>query len=301
MEDILQKDYLKKIRKQLRDSPWVYSPVFEDVKSILAKINASESYFERGCQKATREFQKMESYHRSWVSSMVNMEDFPYCYFVNGATEAINQWRLSDTRPWQYLPGEYEWPRIISKNGIERNLDQLDCNRVLYLSDPSSVDGDFLSNKTLKKIYDLGCPVILDCAYIGAVKKKSIPLGKSVEKVFFSFSKGWGLVGQRAGLIYSRKPINSFEYLKKVECWNYQTIQVICQIMKSYNVDTMYERNFSRQTEICSRLKLKTSDTYFIGQSADSYFIKRVRATGSKARLCLTPIWFDNLDELDTF
>ena len=75
------------VRKQLRNYPWVDVPCHHDVKDLLSMQKASHSYFKRGNGDATKELGEVEALHRQWVKKMINLQDFPYCYFVNGATD----------------------------------------------------------------------------------------------------------------------------------------------------------------------------------------------------------------------
>ncbi len=286
---------MSKTEKLLRDNPWVQSPLWSDVKNLLSQIDEGQAYLRRGSKLATKQLKQMEDVHRLWVSSILNLDLFPHMYVVAGATEAINQWRMTDHRPWQFLKGDYQWPQIVSGNGREVDVDGLLLDHVLYVSNPSCRDGNFLSVTDIEKIENSGCPVILDCAYIGATAPQTVPVFSQTEQIFFSFSKGWGLIGQRAGLVYSKNIHATLCHMQRVECWNYQTSQIISMILQSYKVETMHSRGLSRQKELCRELGLKPSDTYFLATSEDLLFEKQ-RRIAHQARLCLTPLWSD--DEL---
>lgn len=292
MGDGSLKNSLSKTEKLLRDNPWVQSPLWDDVKERLQEFRGDSPYLRRGSKLATKQLKEVEDIHRAWVSEVIQLDTFPHCYVVAGATEAINQWRMTDSRPWQYLKGDYQWPQIVSGNGIEVDIEELRPDHVLYVSNPSCRDGNFLSPLEIKKIESTGCPVILDCAYIGATSIKSVPVFPRTEQIFFSFSKGWGLIGQRAGLLYSREPHVSLRHMLRVECWNYQTPQIIAMILKNYKINTMYNRAQVRQQQLCQELGLSPSDTYFLATSCDVFFAKQRRAE-EVARLCLTPLWSD--------
>lgn len=293
--DGLLKNSLSKTEKLLRDNPWVQSPLWSDVKNLLSQIDEGHAYFRRGSKVATKQLKHVEETHRRWVSSMINLDYFSNMYVVAGATEAINQWRMTDHRPWQYLKGDYQWPQIVSGTGKEVDIDDLLSDHVLYVSNPSCRDGNFLSPTDIEKIEKSGCPVILDCAYIGATAPQAVPVFSNTEQIFFSFSKGWGLIGQRAGLVYSRNPHATLCHMQRVECWNYQTPQIISMILQNFKVETMHSRGLYRQKEICLELGLKPSDTYFLATSEDPLFEKQ-RRISPHARLCLTPLW--SSDEL---
>ena len=59
------------------------------------------------------------------------------------------------------------------KNGI------IDPNKVLYVSVPSSADGNYF------KLPNTLAPVILDCTYISATNIQKINVPENTEQVFF--------------------------------------------------------------------------------------------------------------------
>jgi len=268
----------------------VQSPIWDDVREILNSLKAGDTYWDRGNKEATRELNAVIETHRTWVSKVTDLKDFPHAAIINGATEGLNQWRMTDTRPWQFLLGDYQWPQIISGNGLVTSIEKLERDRVLYVSNPSCRHGNFLTPSEIERIDAAGCPVILDCAYVGATALREIPIPKRTEQILFSFSKGWGLIGQRAGLLYCKTPHPTLKHMQRVECWNYLTPRIIARIMDRYAVDSMYDRSRPTQARLCKELELVPSDTYFLANSENSIYEKQMRIDGL-ARVCLTPVW----------
>jgi len=266
---------------RLQKNPYVQSPQWDDVTELLSKIKISDSYYTRGSKQAQGEALECIEYHRKWISSIIDLSDFKYAYITAGATEAINHWRMSDDRPWQFFEGDYEWPQMIKPNG--RKTKYLHSSDVLYVSNPACSDGNFIELNHIKN------PVILDCAYLGATAIHKINIPVNTEQVMFSFSKGWGLIGQRCGILYTRDPHPTLEPLKKVECYHYASAQIMKTIMENYQVDEMYKRFKSTQKQLCDDLELQPSDTYFIATSTDDYYEIR-RRKSNIARLSLTSI-----------
>ena len=271
--DGLQKNYL------LGNNPWVQSPLCIEVKKLLDELKTS--YYQRGTGKATKELNDVIEKHRSWVSSIIDLSEFPFAYVTPGATGAIEHWRLTDTRPWQYFTGDYQYPQMLSNNGIE--VDSVQKDKVLYISNPQCYNGNFIELDYITN------PVILDCAYVGATKNFKIIAPANTEQVMFSFSKGWGLIGQRCGLVYTKKPHKSLHPLKKVECFNYSSALIINTIIDNFTIDEMYNRYKNRQKQICDLYDLKPSDTYFIATTENPSY-KKFRRKKKTARVCLTPL-----------
>lgn len=263
----------------LTNNKWVQSPLSKDVEKILSNLDLR--YYQRGTGRATLDLKKVIDKHRQWVSQIINLENFKFAYITSGATEAINHWRLTDSRPWQYYKGDYQYPQMLSKNGSEVTV--LNSTDVLYISNPQCYNGNFEDFSNIQN------PVILDCAYIGATPIKKINLPNNTEQVIFSFSKGWGLVGQRCGIVYTKKPHPTLHPLKKVECFNYSTAPIMDAIMSNFEIDSMYKRYVSQQKKISKKYNFTPSDTYFICTTTDEYY-SALRRKDDCARVCITPL-----------
>lgn len=293
------------IKKQLRSYPWVDVPTFKDVKTLLTQQLASDTYFERGVGNATSQFDEVENQHREWVSDIIDLSNFPYCYFTHGATDAIHHWKLSDKRDWQRLCyGEYEYPDFISTPGQVtcdvpgQYMDEetgkaavngiIDTIKPLYVSVPSAADGNYFN------LPKTTAPVILDCTYVSSTDKQRIDVPANTEQVFFSFSKGFGLVGQRLGLVYTKQPHPTLHKLKEFENWNYTGVRTMNLIMSKFAVDTMYNRYRSQQLEICKEYNFTPSNCFYLATTRDKYYIRRRRMKwNDSARICLTPLFKD--------
>ena len=274
-------------KKELRNNPWVDVPCTADVWNLLKEIRVSDTYYRRGDGQATQDLDWVEATHRNWVHEIIDLSEFNYCYFTNGTTDAIHHWLMTETREWQHFQGEYEYPGLIRKGsevctGYKEYT--LWPHKVLYVSIPSAADGNFCDIKA-------NCPVILDCTYISSTSIKKINPPNSTEQVFFSFSKGFGLVGQRLGLVYTKKPHKSLHTLKEFENWNYNGPKIMELIMSNYDVDTMWKQHRDWQLRMCKKYSLIPSDCFFLATTGDQYYKRRRRMKyNPAARLCLTPL-----------
>ena len=275
------------LKSSLRDNPYVQAPILQSVKTLLNNISLTQSYYPRGSNRATSQLKSLLKNHREWVKPIIDIKGFRHGYITAGATEGINLWRLSDQRPWQYITGDYQWPQMVSNDGIETDINNLDPDRVLYISNPSCIDGNYLSQEYIDKINEAGCPVIYDCTYVSSSCKHDLVVPEHTEQIMFSFSKGFGLIGQRCGLLYTKKIHKILEPLKTVECYNYLSINIINELINNFYVTQMYDDYKEEQTLLCDKHSLTLSDVYFIANSTDPYYEKR-RRSGDTARLCLT-------------
>ena len=292
-------------KKELRNNPWVDVPCTADVWNLLKEIRVSDTYYRRGDGQATQDLDWVEATHRNWVKDIIDLSDFDYCYFVNGTTDAIHHWKLTDKRPWQKLCyGEYEYPDMIGDWGDVtcdvpgQYMDEethraakpgvIDPNKVLYMSIPSAEDGNFFD------LPDTQAPVILDCTYVSSTNIHKINIPPNTEQIFFSFSKGFGLVGQRLGLLYTKEPHPTLQTLKEFENWNYGGVKTMDYIMSNFTVDEMWKRHREEQIWICETYEFKPSSCFFLATTRDNYFRRRRRMKwNDNARICLTSLFDD--------
>ena len=294
---------MEKIKQSLRDNRWVDVPMSEDVRRLLEEQLVSDTYYRRGDGQATKDLDLVEQTHRKWVGEIIDLSEFPYCYFVNGTTDAIHHWKIIEQREWQKLCyGEYEYPDAIGPwgdvccdvpgqymgdDGRSAIPSIIDPNKPVFISIPSSADGNFFNLKEQKIV----APVILDCTYIGSTNIQRIDIPKNTEQVFFSFSKGFGVIGQRLGLVYTKEEHPTLARLKRLENWNYNGVRTINLLMHNFTVDEMWERNREKQIKICNEYGFKPSDCFFLATTRDPYYSERRRMRwNDNARICITPL-----------
>jgi len=272
------------LEKELRNNKWVDVPMTEDVWHLLKEQRISDTYYQRGSGKATQELEWVEATHRNWVHEITDLSDFPYCYVTNGTTDAIHHWLMTEDRQWQYIKGDYEYPNVIDAGTEIDHSYFIDPHKVLYLSNPFAGDGNF-------RDVEVNCPVILDCTYISSTSIQRIHIPKNTEQVMFSFSKGFGMVGNRLGLVYTKKPHKSLHLLKQFENWNYASVKTMDLIMSNFTVDEMFHIHRETQLKLCQEYSLLPSDCFFLAVSGDPYYKRRRRMHDNPgARLCLTPL-----------
>jgi len=263
----------------LFDSPWVQSPQIPSVQQLIKTVEPVN--YPRGSGEAKQRLDLLEVSYRNWIRDIVDLKDFKYCYFVNGVTDALNQWIATEKRPWQYLEGDYEYAKMIGGKG--ECVDQIQPDKLLYISNPACATGNVIE---LDKIEN---DVILDCAYVGSTGIHKIDLPVNTEQIWFSFSKGWGLIGQRSGLVFTKRPHRSLNIMKRVEAWNYTSVEICLAILANYDIDTVYNEYKQKQLDVCTEMNLTPSDCFFIANSTHKEYAKR-RRIGNIARLDLSKL-----------
>ena len=298
-------------KAELRNFPYVNVPRIRDVETLLQTQKVSDTYFSRGSGEATKELNHVEATHRHWVSPMIDLSDFPYCYYTHGVTDAIHHWEMTDKRPWQKLCyGEYEYRDMIGSKGsvtcdvpgqyMDKKTHRaalpgvVDPSKPLYISTPSAADGNIFNAPV--DSWKNSPPVILDCTYVSSTAIKTIEVPKTTEQVFFSFSKGFGLIGSRLGLVYTKEPHSTLHKLKEYENWNYVGVRTMQLLMNSFAVDSMHTKYKDKQLAICKEYNFTPSDCFYLATTHDRYYTRRRRMRwNDSARICLTPLFEDFL------
>ena len=281
-----------------------------DVEKLLQSQKVSDTYFSRGSGQATTELDRVEATHRSWVSPMIDLSDFPYCYYVHGVTDAIHHWVLNNNSPWQYMEGEYEYAGMIGPKGtsvcdvpgqyMDANTHRaglsanINGDNPMYISIPSAADGNIFYPGV--DTWRNSPPVILDCTYISATAIKTIEVPKTTEQIFFSFSKGFGLIGNRLGLVYTKEPHPTLHRLKQFENWSYTGVRTMQLIMDTFAVDEMHDKYKHIQHQLCEEYNFTPSDVFYLATTHDRYYTRRRRMRwNDSARICLTPLFEEYL------
>ena len=263
----------------MKKNPWVQAPQIPQIQSLLNTITPVN--YTRGNGIAKKRLDLLEQQYREWVKDIIDLTEFKHCYFVNGVTDAINQWIATETRPWQYLKGDYEYAKMIGGNASSVEVIQPDT--LLYISNPACATGNIID---IDKIQN---DVILDCAYIGSTAIHKIVPPVNTEQVWFSFSKGWGLIGQRSGLVFTKQPHKSLSIMKRVEAWNYTSVEICLAVIANFKIDDIYNMYKEKQYQICKEYSLTPSDCFFIANSTHEEYAVR-RRQGNVARLDLSYI-----------
>jgi hypothetical protein len=202
-----------------------------------------------------------------YLKPYCDLSGFEYLYPLNGITEGLNYWQWGESRSIQMRKGDYVW------------VDGKDVGDVQYWTSPASFDGNYCSIPTDK-------PVVLDLAYLLSTEIKKFTIPDNVEKVFFSFSKCFGLRNYRIGYYWSRTPDKWLEPLKvNAKYYNYHSMGLGEKLIESIPIDLVYNTLHPFQTEICNDLDLRPSDVVWLATSDDTKYDKFKRNYTN--RLCI--------------
>lgn len=334
----------------------VYSWVMPETEKMLRELQKEKHQsilVERHREAWTS---KQDSYHKeffkewlAWVSPVViTPEEFPYRYPTAGSSEAIRESlaqhaSLANYRPHLGTPtihifkGEYEGYKALAKpygiRVVEHNRNKWKSsikdfssretteNHLFYLSNPSSIDGNFWSdfeefldyideNTTLK--------VMLDLCYVGCVSTDCYPETRlnaghpSVDTVFFSLSKTFGVYYHRIGGMFSQTKHDGLWGNKWFK--NLTSLYLGKLLMKTYGVTELPDKYRPLQKDIVGSLvntpimrpklggPLCASDVFLLANQDvplyngnPKYFENFIR-NDRQARYCLTKLMYQECE-----
>lgn len=236
---------------------------FYDVMSTLEKASFKSSYDLNllNPRSFDNRLKELQTSIVNFFSPSIDLSSFQYFIPTLGATEAINQWYMTETRKVQVFNGEYPWIEIVNPKVTKlENINTIKKNKVLFLSFPFSGDGNYRFLDDLKDI-----PIVLDITLMPTAKIKKTTLSKNVEQVFVSFGKYLGLPGMRLGA----------RFYKEADCFTRLTehhyyphlIFITQELIAKRKTGHFYKKFEAYQSMICSHYQISQSDTVFIANT----------------------------------
>lgn len=205
-----------------------------------------------------------------YLKPYCDLSKFRYLYPLNGITEGLNYWMWGESRTIQIRDGDYVW------------VSGEPTGDIYYWTLPASFDG---------KYYDIpkDKPVVLDLAYLLSTEVKNFKIPDNVEKVFFSFSKCFGLRNYRIGYYWSRSPDRWLEPLNvNAKYYNYHSMELGEELIKNIPIDLVYNTLSPIQIEVCNDFNITPSDVVWLATSNDPKYNKFKRNYTN--RLCVADL-----------
>ena len=192
-----------------------------------------------------------------WLSPVVDLSGFDYLYPVAGITEGLNYWSQQETRTIARPKHEYMW------------LTEQETGEVRYISVPDYATGN---NRSVP----VDMPVVLDLAYIGSCSDSvRITVPDTVEKVFFSLSKSFGVRNYRIGYYWSRTADFQLERLiGNAKYYNYYAMALGEELISKIKPTAINTWLRPYQDKICQELNLTPSDAVWLATTDDPDYNK---------------------------
>jgi len=205
-----------------------------------------------------------------YLKPYCDLSGFEYLYPLNGITEGLNYWMTDEKRAIQIRKGDYVW------------VSGQETGDVHYWTNPASFNGNYCSIPTDK-------PVVLDLAYLLSTRVTNFKIPDNVEKVFFSFSKCFGLRNYRIGYYWSRTPDRCLEPLNvNAKYYNYYSMGLGERLIETIPIDLVYNTLKPYQDTVCTELDLISSDVIWLASSDNPIYNKFKR--NQTNRLCIADL-----------
>jgi hypothetical protein len=201
---------------------------------------------------------------KEWYSPLIGLDNFKYAYLMNnGITQALETIGLMHT-DIHILQGDYSWLKTI-KAGTEV-AEKVSCE-ISYASCPSAINGEIVDTTWPSKMH------ILDGAYVGTSLIKTI-VPTNTEMILLGFSKNLGVPELRAGIIFSRKPIQHLEVFQKVFGYvGLGVFRTLSDVCKKMPIEALAETLKDHQARYCSmHTEFIPSDSALLATTEDSAY-----------------------------
>lgn len=294
----------------------VYSLFYPETKKLTEELWESNPIFlyqnSHNLPKYQTEIEKdFKSEWILWSSSQItfNSRNFNF-YNTAGSSEAIREsladYKASGGEKIYIFDGDYEGYqslaeaydlKVIKINRNQwKNIKENEINSPFYFSNPSSIDGnvweecsEFLSFMSKKNPL---CKIRIDLCYLGCSSKELNLNLDSVDMIFFSLSKVYGVYFHRIGGVFSKKPLKGLignQWFK-----NLFSLYLGIHLLKKYPLGYFPKKYKQFQMEIINHLNQKESlelipsDVIILAYSfkINSDFL---RGNSQISRFCITP------------
>lgn len=213
-----------------------------------------------------------------YFAESINLSKFKFFYITSGITDGLNYIHNHNLdSPINIREGDYEYLKYLRKNNVNEDT-------VTYISNPSSVDGNFVSDwdDVLENKR-----IILDCAYLGTTPTKQIKINDNVETVLLGLSKTFGLYENRIGFIFTNKKMHLLHKVIYDNCYfNVMSCVLTIKLLDTFPLGFIHDLYKDQQLKVCRDYNLQPSDVCFIGTSTDPEYSFFER--GNANRICLT-------------
>lgn len=259
----------------------IYSPInnpliayqFPEIKKILSEGIGPVNYYDRYLLADRYRLKCMEWLQSGKHTTIKGLDDFPYVYAINGASQFINDLVKIESRKIVLHQNEYgayrkilelyDYPIRVEDNYSD--MDKQNADEVIILSYPVSLNGN-KDTQAEALIKNSKTPVILDSVFLGT-NFFDIKLDlENIETFIFSFSKSFGLAYNRIGILFSKREIPEYELYHMHGYLNIHAMQIAMKIMNSYNIDYFTEKYKDVYNKACKRKGCDTGDCILIGQ-----------------------------------
>lgn len=185
--------------------------VYDNAFNVLFQKLPWNSWYENDPAPLNCRLEYLDTYKQYLGNMKLNtihgLERFTEHHLINGTTQTFDEaYHRYSNRRLRFYRGEYAYHRRIVSTWKFIEDGPIEPNDYVIVSVPHATTGDVPGGfyGMLDDCLANGCPVIVDCAYIGTSADVSFAVDHpAVESVSFSLTKGCGLGPVRSGIRYS--------------------------------------------------------------------------------------------------
>lgn len=182
--------------------------------------------------------------------TIVGLGDFAYAYPTHGSSQAMfnlmAEWKArGELESVAVLRGEYEGYSayadslripVTQYDDLERAKPK--AGEVWFMSNPSAVDGNWLSEEAWDGFVGAGHEIVYDAAYVGLTTDRTVDVSApNIKAVLTSPSKQFGVFRYRnTGVTYTREPVSSMYGTK----W-FKDVPALLDTLKLYETFGMHD------------------------------------------------------------
>ena len=241
--------------------------------------------------------------YRNWILStknntVIGLDGFPTMGFSNGTSEAFDKFYLQNHgRRFRCFRGEYMYHRLAwdahQFSWAWLDDEPLAENDAVVVSLPFADTGEVHNRYTkefLDQCYNLGIPVLLDCAFFGICSSIKFDFTHpAITDVCFSLSKTAPVNLLRIGLRFTRPGFHdSLQVYHDSQYVNRLSAAVGLTMLNSIGPDDTYNRWRNQQLNFCLAMRLVPSNTVIFGIDTQHLYDAYNRGSKDTNRICFS-------------
>jgi hypothetical protein len=265
---------------QLPKSRKITAYLDADIKQVVQEFFLKNYLAEENIETKQQLLRDTKESIVKYVSPIIDLSEFPFMYPVNGITDGLNTLAVEcRNKTIKTFDGEYDWLQLNLPKNVNYNTGD-----VLYVSNPSSIDGNYISN--WNEIINTHQDIALDCAYIGSCRIEKIEINENINTVYVGLSKMFGLSELRIGYVFRRTPSIPLGGLLRNFYFNSNNLKLTIELFKNFDLDYLHKKHKQQQELFCEIHGLTPSDVIYLATTSDPVY--NFYKKGSVNRICIT-------------
>lgn len=241
--------------------------------------------------------------YKDWILStksnkITGLEQFETLAYSNGTSESFDKFYLQNHhRRFRCFRGEYMYHRLAwDSHGFSWAYiddEEIAKNDAVIVSLPFADTGDRheqFTQRLLDRCYDLGVPVLIDCAFFGLCANVDFDFDHpAITDICFSLSKTAPVSLLRIGLRFTRIGFqDSLQVYHDSQYVNKLGASVGISLLHNIGPDSTFKEWRVRQINFCEQMALTPSNTVIFGIDTRHLYDQYNRGSKDTNRICFS-------------